>query len=166
MLVMPEKTTSPFTNIFQDILYVQPFSLEESRRLVREPAARVNHFFENEDIDFIIKIAGRTPFMIQKASLLLYNLHSRGLKGKDAYLNLANSFSSEMEEHFKYQMSHLTQEEYDTLVQVVRQDEIDEDSPALRILQNYGFVEKVNERYQILGETFADYLYRYSKTEH
>ncbi len=98
---MPHTTTSPFENIIQEQHnYVGPLSLEEARRLVTEPAARFGHFYEKEDIDFIIKIAGRMPFMLQKASLLLYKSHLDGKCGKDARLNVTNSFSLEMQNYF------------------------------------------------------------------
>jgi hypothetical protein len=163
---MPNTTSSPFLNIIQATHYIGPLTEQDARRLVVEPAARAGHFFEKEDIQSILKIAGRMPFLIQKAALMLYMSHINNVRGEEARRQLASSFALEMQNYLQSQLKHLTKEEYDTLVQVVRQGEIDKDSQPLLILQNYGFIEKVDERYQILGETFADYLYRYSKTVH
>ena len=161
---MPHTTTSPFSNIIQETHYVGSLSHQDARRLVTEPAARFGHFYDKEDLDFIIKIAGRMPFMIQKASLLLYKSHINGLNGKEARLHVTNSFSLETQNYFDSQLSYLTEEEYKTLIQVSRHSFAECDPATIAILENYGFIEQLNDEYQVLGQTFDDYLYRRSKS--
>lgn len=160
---MPETTTSPFANIIQDTDYIGALSLQDAQRLITEPAARFGHFYEKEDIDFIIRIAGRMPFMIQKAALLLYKAFINNLRGKEARSHVLNTFSVEMEHYFDSQMKYLEEGEYQTLLQIVGDASADCKPADLAVLEKYGFIEPVSGGYQILGQTFADYLYDRSK---
>ena len=97
---MPDTTSSPFLNIIQATHYIGPLSEQDASLLIREPAARVGHFFEPEDIQFILKIAGRMPFLIQKAALMLYKSHISDGRGEEARRQLASSFALEMQNYF------------------------------------------------------------------
>jgi len=163
---MPNTTTSPFSNIIQTTHYVGALSPNDAHRLITEPAARFGHFYEKEDIDFILKIAGRIPYLIQKASLLLYQSHINGLRGKDARLNVQNTFVLEIQHYFDSQLFYLTGEECKTLFQVARQTYDDCNPVNLAILEKYGFIEQKSNEYKILGQVFDDYLYRRNKVEY
>ncbi|GEM_PF-1784532 len=150
--------TSPFANIFTEFHYLGPLSDQDARNLIKEPATRFCHQFENEDIDFIIKVAGKMPYNIQKASSLLYDLHKKGLTGHEGCMQMKNEFITSMENRFIKQLKQLKDEEIGSLVKVSKKLSNTCFPRTLERLENYGFIEKVDGHYKVLGEAFADYL--------
>ena len=135
-----------------------PLSEQDARCLVKEPASRLGNQFETEDIDFIVKLAGRMPHNIQKASSLLYNWHKKGIIGEDARLHMKNEFSTTIENLFKKQFLQLKVEEKDILVNLSKNSVSKCFQPTYEMLENYGFIEKIDGHYKVLGEAFAEYL--------
>lgn len=161
----PETYTSPFANIFQGHHYLGPLSEQDAVLLVKEPASRFGHQFENEDIDFIIKMAGKMPYNIQKASSLLYDLQKKGLIGEEGRKQMKNEFSTSMENRFTKQLNQLKVEEKDSLVKVSKNLSTTCFLRSLVNLENYGFIEKVDGQYKVLGETLAEYLSTLQSTD-
>jgi hypothetical protein len=162
-LRMPETLTSPFPNIIQDTFWMGALSHDDARLLVSEPAARAGNPFEHEDIDLILDVAGRMPFMLQKASLLLYKAHRSGTVGESARTHLANAFKLDSTTHFESQLSILSPKERDALFLLSLQKDVGNYSSILNSLEDYGFVEKTTEGFQILGKAFEEYLYQQAK---
>jgi hypothetical protein len=156
---MPGTTTSPFVNIVQETTWLGPLSLEDARALVSDPARRAGRPFEKEDMDLIISLAGRMPFMLQKASLLLYKLHLAGSMGQAGRLRLTNEFKLETQTYFQSVFSLLSEQESEALFRVALQKEV----KIPESLEQYGFVETDAGKPQVLGQTFEDYLYQKAK---
>jgi len=78
-------------------------------------------------------------------------------------LHVASTFSLETQNYFESQLSHLKDEEYKTLIHIAKQEKVVD--TCADVLENYGFIEKVDGNYQILGQAFGDYLYHRSKNE-
>jgi len=160
---MPGTTTSPFINIIQETCHLGPLSSADARLLVSEPAARAGHPFEREDVGLILELAGRMPFMLQKAALLLYKAHRSGTTGQSARTHLANAFKLESKTHFESQFSILSPEERQALFLLsLDRDSVDR-SQIPESLEQYGFIEDGENGFQVLGRTFEEYLYQKAK---
>lgn len=62
---------SPFFNIFATSR-VEPLTLEEARNLVQEPAQRVGCPFTASEVEWVISLAGRHPYFIQRVCWVLF----------------------------------------------------------------------------------------------
>ena len=160
---MPGTKTSPFINIIQDTCYLGALSEADARLLVWEPAARAGHNFQKEDIELILDLAGRMPFMLQKASLLLFTAHRAGVDRQTARAHLAPTLRLESQAYFSSQLSILSPEEKEALFLLALQKDLTNYSQILNLLNIYGFIEKDRGGYKILGRTFEDYLYQQAK---
>ncbi len=154
----PDTVTSPFHNIFQDAIWLGPLRLRDARALVATPAASTIHPFEDEDIDLIIHLAGRMPCLLQKAALMLYKLHRAGFSGAAARIRLADEFIQEAPSEFEDQLSLLTYEEKEALFQLALHRNVSCSARLLRQIEQYGFIEKGTNGYQILGSALNEYL--------
>lgn len=160
---MPGTNTSPFSNIIQDTCYLGPLSRVDARLLVSEPAARAGHPFEREDVDLILDLAGRMPFMLQKASLLLYKAHRSGNLGQAARMHLTNVLKLEAKHYFDSQLFNLSSAEKKALFLLCLQKNIDDHLSVLCLLEEYGLVDRNTEGFQILGKSFEEYIYQPAK---
>ena len=160
---MPGTNTSPFINIVQETSCLGPLSYQDARLLISEPAVRAGHPFEVEDVELILDLAGRMPFILQKASLLLYKTHRSGILGQFARRQLINSFRLEAQTYFQSQFAILSQKERDALILLSSGKDVADYEPVLNSLENYGFVERTTEGFQILGKTFEEHLYQKAK---
>jgi hypothetical protein len=154
--------TSPFTNIIQETIMLGSLSREDARLLVADPAAKAGNPFETEDIDLILNLAGRLPFPLQKASLLLYKLHLAGITGQSGRQRLMEIFKMEMQSDFESQLTILSPVEKEALFKLALHKNVDK-VEIFHLLERYGFVEKSPAGYQILGQTFTDFLYQKAK---
>jgi hypothetical protein len=162
---MPGTLTSPFINIIQETAWVGPLSEPDAWLLVKEPAARASHPFEREDIDLILQLAGRMPFLLQKAALTLYKLHLAGVDGLPARQHLAEDFQAEIRAHFKSQLDLFLDDEKEILFQLVRQGKTGENDQVLKQLERYGLVEMTASGYKIMGQAFENYLREMAKQQ-
>jgi hypothetical protein len=160
---MPGTTTSPFTNIIQETCYMGPLSSSEARLLITEPAARAGHAFDAEDVALILDLAGRMPYSLQKASLILYKEYRANKGRQTARAQLRLTFREAMQPHYESQLLMLTAEEKTALFQLVLKKEVTEYNNTLSMLSNYGFVDKTTDGYKIPGSTFAEFLYQNAK---
>jgi hypothetical protein len=154
----PHTITSPFENILTT-KYIGPLLPEDARQLVAVPARRFNRAFSDQDVEFILKHAGRLPFPLQKASLLLYQTRLTDLPEERIHIHVANEFADQMRSHYDYQFGKLTPEERKALLQVYAGKSGEADLKALQTLESYGFIERGDGEDQVLGETLKDYLY-------
>ena len=161
---IPGTSTSPFHNIVQDIIHLGPLNEEEAFSLAAEPAARAGHPFELEEVDLILTLAGRMPFLIQKAALLLYKAHRSGITGSDARVSLTNRFKLETETYFNSQIALLSDQESQALSQLTLGKDVTAYEPNLELLEKYGFVESDGNDFRVLGQTFNEYLLKKART--
>jgi len=160
---MPGSTTSPFLNIIQETCHMEPLSEQEARLLVSEPAARAGHPFDHEDIALVLNLAGSMPFLVQKASMLLYKAHRAGESRQTARDHLDISFKLDVQSHFESQLSMLLPREKEALFLLVLQRDVKEYASSLELLAKYGFIKKFAGEYKILGRAMDDFIYQKAK---
>jgi hypothetical protein len=158
----PHTNTSPFENILTT-RYIGPLLREDAHQLVAVPARRFNRPFSDPDVEFILKIAGRLPFPLQKASLLLYQTRLTNLPEAQIHIHVANEFAEQMRSHYDFQYGKLSPEERAALLQVYESKSDKTDLKALQTLESYGLIERGDGEDHVLGEALLDYLFNILK---
>jgi hypothetical protein len=126
---------------------------------VAVPARRFNRPFSDPDVEFILKIAGRLPFPLQKASLLLYQTRLTNLPEAQIHIHVANEFAEQMRSHYDFQYGKLSPEERAALLQVYAGKSDKTDLKALQTLESYGLIERGDGEDHVLGEALLEYLF-------
>jgi serine/threonine protein kinase len=97
-----EIADSPFFNIFTN-LHLGPFKPDEARRLIAEPSAKAGKPLAAHT-DFILEIAGLSPFFIQIACAALFSLEradkTEHKKAKEIFMEEAKPHFQEFWERF------------------------------------------------------------------
>jgi hypothetical protein len=158
----PHTNTSPFENILST-RYIGPLLPEDAHQLVAVPARRFNRPFSDPDVEFILKKAGRLPFPLQKASLLLYQTRLTNMPEAQIHVHVANEFAKQMRSHYDYQYEKLSPEERAALLQVYAGESEQTDLTSLQTLESYGLIERGDGEDHVLGEALVDYLYNILK---
>jgi len=158
---------SPFFNIFSPhFFYLGALNSDEAGQLIKTPAAKVEHIFNDQDVAFIIQLAGRLPFALQACASMMYHFQQEGQTKKVTQEKLCEKFSSAMHRHFEYYWERFTTTEQRLLMRLANDHGLStQDSLMLSNLEKYGFVEKVDEEYVILGEAFTGWIRRAPQTE-
>jgi hypothetical protein len=114
-------------------------------------------------VEFILKKAGRLPFPLQKASLLLYQTRLTNMPEAQIHVHVANEFAKQMRSHYDYQYEKLSPEERAALLQVYAGESEQTDLTSLQTLESYGLIERGDGEDHVLGEALVDYLYNILK---
>ena len=156
----PSQNTSPLFNIFHGGFYVDAFSLEEARELVRKPAANAGKAFTADDVDYVVGITGRLPFALQAGGWALYQAHHESITGNEAHTFARRIFVDFMANHFLHQWNHFTEEERLALSILARghQPNARTNEKVLSELARYGFIEDLEGTYRILGSVFGEWI--------
>ncbi len=96
---------SPFFNIFATIV-LRPFSQEEASLLLQNYTQNSDIEFSNQNIDFILKLAGGYPFFTQMAGVYLCQGLDRDMKEEELYEYVIQEFYQQAAHHFSYFWSH------------------------------------------------------------
>lgn len=155
-----DERTSPFYNIFYpEPIYLGALSEAEATQLITEPAAKAGHPFTDENVAFVLTLAGRLPFALQVAASMLYRAHRDGQTGLAAQVGARKTFNAAMQKHFAYYWRHFTPIEQQALQRLAQTIELThQDLKALSDLTNYGFVEETAEDLRIASAAFADWV--------
>lgn len=152
---------SPFFNIFDiENLHVGALTPFEAEQLVREPAIKAGHPFSEEDVNFVIGLAGRMPFALQACAFMLYRIHQEGQEGEAARKTARDRFRDAMKRHFNYYWQQFVPAERQALSYLAAGRDLSErDVAVLAGLERYGFVEKAGEDYAVLGSALGDWIH-------
>ncbi len=111
---------SPFFNIFSTHS-IEALQLEEARELVSVPASRVGHPFTEAEIDWVIKMAGRHPFFLQRVSHFLFEEKSLHTPLHYDLKNAKSHAYHDLEPHFAATWERLSIQEQEVLKDEARQ---------------------------------------------
>lgn len=96
---------SPFFNIFSHH-DLGPFSEEAARTLITVPAKVAGRSFTEQEVRFVLHLAGRHPFYIQRTCYFLFQQKSRA-EQKLNTRELANQLYQDLFPHFTYAWKHI-----------------------------------------------------------
>jgi hypothetical protein len=109
--------TSQFWNIFVErVLGLMPE--DEARTLITEPFARAGGTITNEDVAFVLNLAGRHPFFIQIACYYLFKAQSEGVSPDHA--TVERCFLDEAHRHYTYAWKQLNEAEQTALASLLQ----------------------------------------------
>jgi hypothetical protein len=118
---------SPFFNIFSHHSLGQ-FTEEAAVALITVPSKAAGCLFTENEIQFVLEVAGRHPFYIQRTCYFLFHQKSRSSK-KLNLPHLASQIYDELLPHFAYAWDHLESEQQEQL----RREAIRKDSQQRKI---------------------------------
>jgi hypothetical protein len=106
---------SPFWNVFTSI-YVGPLDEPAALELIRTPADRLGVPFNEEELQWILKLGGRHPFFLQMACYYMFEMMmSENVKGQN-FSMVVQDFRREATPHLDYLLGQLPEPELDALV--------------------------------------------------
>jgi len=101
---------SPFFNIFYNYP-LEPLTHEEALELVRVPAQKAGAPFTDEEVLWLIKMAGRHPFFIQRVCYALFDEKMQLKRGEVDLLHVRNQAYKDLKPHFQDTWDRLTTEQ-------------------------------------------------------
>ncbi len=149
--------TSAFFNLFNQRRMVGSLSLDEARNLICTPAEKEKNLkYEEEDIDFLIRLAGRMPFPLQASASLLYQNYLQGAKGGKTHPQLTQLFAGNMDNLYAHYWSHFETPERTVLIKLAHAKEVETNEKIIiRDLEEYGFLI---DPQTISSEAFRDWI--------
>jgi serine/threonine-protein kinase len=133
---------SPFFNIFAPVPLGQ-FTDDEARSLILTPSAQAGVKFDEDEIEFILSIAGRHPLFIQIACTALFDHRSRegGTTRKAELGSVKADFLLEADEQFEAIWRDLDEEKREVLCQIAVGDSVaSQQGYLVRELQRSGYI--------------------------
>ncbi len=121
---------SPFFNIFSHH-NLGPLTEDAALELITIPSNAANNPFTEQEIQFVLRLAGRHPFYIQRTCYFLFQQKLRS-ESKLNLKRITGQIYDELLPHFTYAWSHLEPERQEQLKrEAVRQDSPQRNFPEL-----------------------------------
>jgi hypothetical protein len=111
---------SPFFNIFYNYS-LGPLALEEAQELIVVPAEKAGLPCTEEERTWIVKLAGRHPFFIQRVCYYLYEEKSSQNNGRIDLRHVEKQAYEDLQSHFQDTWKRLTKEHLTVLQNEARQ---------------------------------------------
>jgi hypothetical protein len=111
---------SPFFNIFS-ACYLEPLTFNEAQDLITVPASRAGFLFTEQEIAWVVELAGRHPFFIQRVCYFLFEEKSHS---EDAQVNrdrIRKQAYKELSPHFEDIWEKRLQEHHRELLKIEAQ---------------------------------------------
>ena len=152
---------SPFFNIFVP-LKLGLFSQDESRKLIENSLAKARRALPPAVVDSVLELGGGHPFFLQVAgywALELQEIKGSPLEARDIHV-LSQSVQGQIESHFAYYWSHLTEKEQYVLAALPFAQEEERYREELETLTSLCLIMKENDRYHYFSPLFRDFVRR------
>ncbi|HSH04444.1 MAG TPA: protein kinase [Anaerolineae bacterium] len=142
--------SSPFFNIFSE----QPLGLmaeAEARGLLQKLSATGGEApFTDEEMDYLLRLAGPHPFFLQVAAFYGYELRENFYENRE---RIRRRFAAEAEDHYRYLWSQLSQTEQISLVDVAHLE-----GDMKRQLRSKALVKEAEGSLAVFNQTFAQFV--------
>ncbi|MBI9049742.1 MAG: ATP-binding protein [Anaerolineaceae bacterium] len=106
---------SPFFNIFATVV-LRPFSFEDAQVLLQAYTKDTEHSFSDEEISFLLNLAGGYPIFTQMGGNYLFTGKKNGLSATMLLEYAIESFQDQANQHFSYFWVHSSDSEKITLL--------------------------------------------------
>lgn len=166
---LQEMKSSPFPNIFREI-ELGLFSEDEARYMLTTLFRRADLHFAEEDIEFLLELAGPHPFFLQIAGEILFNLYISpkiGAKLHRGYVReeAQKKFYSSTRLHFNYYFNKLSMEEQNVLLSLVRKHKTAIKPELVKILKRRVLIREVRGKCVPFSKAFKEFLIRKSRED-
>ncbi|KAA3661795.1 MAG: hypothetical protein DWQ04_15325 [Chloroflexi bacterium] len=163
--------TSPFYNIFYPSpIYLSGLEDAEIETLIRSPIKGTGIDFTDRDIANIRELAGTLPFFLQATAAQWFRRKrsKQEIRPNRILRQLAADFSPYFDQWWRY----LNAVQRELLYAFAHEQMLDqipygsvEVSEAIRIMQNYGFIQDNDEKLMINGNIFQSWIRQYARLE-
>jgi hypothetical protein len=157
--------SSPFFNTFAH-LHVGLFSREDAQGLIEKPAAKAGVPFPSELRDYVVRLAGPHPLLLQIAGFHAFEQwHVQGGElNEGGRKRLRRRFAAEAEPHFEYYWRQLSEGDRYTLGALPLTQEDEARREAIRRLEQVCLIRRTDQAYAYLSPVFQDFVRRQSVT--
>ena len=163
--------TSPFYNIFYPSpIYLSGLENSEIETLIRVPLNGTGLNFTETDIENIKDLAGTLPFFLQATAAQWFRRmrSNQEIKPNRVLRQLAADFSPYFDQWWRYlspvQRELLYALAHERILEQIPYGSV-EVSEAIRILQNYGFIQDDDDKLAINGKIFMSWIRQYAQLE-
>ena len=112
--------------------------------------------YQEEDIDFLIRLAGLMPFPLQASASLLYHNYTRNSRGVETHQQLGRLFAENMDKFYDHYWQHFEPSEQQVLKKLAHEKQIEtSENQFVRDLISYGFLI---DSQTISSEAFRDWI--------
>ncbi len=158
---------SPFYNIITPPpLYVGPLSLEDAKHLIRNPTRDINIEVDDNDISFLVELAGFLPFSLQMASAFLWDKKNKSIPSENVREEVKNLFYEAMKPYYVHHWEQqLSSKEQQILLDFANRDfnlPIDKNNypvAAIQKLKSLGIISETEFRYEITSKAFRQWVH-------
>jgi class 3 adenylate cyclase len=150
--------SSSFFNVFMSI-HLGLFSEDHARQMIQKPLQAVSLGFSKDMEDFIFDLAGPHPFFLQVTCYHAFELSRESLSfGEQERKQLAERVRGDLECHFEYFTSRLSEEERRVLVQVLDNEPGQALAPTLEELERKCLIHQSAGKYKLVSHAFARFI--------
>ena len=152
-----EISESPFFNIFSE-LRVGAMTEAEIRNLISQPSEAAGVALE-ATVDLITPLGGRLPFFTQIACSAAFECLTEADHRELVPERLERSFMEESSSHFRYLWESFDEDERGIALALAEgADATLDSSPAFRVLEEAGYVERGDGGPRLFSQPFAGFL--------
>jgi len=131
---------SPFFNIFTPVP-LGPFNTDEAHSLIFTPSEQAGVRFDENEVEFILSVAGYHPLFIQMACAAMFDYKSRDVSSKVDFEAVKADFLVEATEHFEQIWQAADESEQQVLSQIALGENLTNQQRYLvRELQRKGYL--------------------------
>ncbi len=157
---------SPFYNIITPPpLFVGSLITEDAQQLIRHPTRNVNVDVEDEEISFLIDLAGYLPFSLQMAAAFLWNAKTTKPLTESRRQEVANLFMEVMKPYYYHHWKHqLSSNEQRLLIQLTNKniqltnDDRNHLIATAQRLKFLGIIAESEHDYKITSKAFCNWV--------
>jgi len=152
-----KQNTSAFFNLYNQKIFLGSLSTEEARNLICLPAkVEKKIVYQEEDIEFLIHLAGLMPFPLQASASLLYHNYTQNCRGVETHQQLGRLFAENMNKFYDHYWQHFEPTEQQVLKKLAHEKQIEaSENQFIRDLISYGFLI---DSQTISSEAFRDWI--------
>ncbi|MCB0282286.1 MAG: protein kinase [Calditrichaeota bacterium] len=153
-----EISDSPFFNIFSN-LTLSTFTHEEAEELITIPSKRAGYLLENQ-IDFILDIAGYYPFFIQMACASVFEfVKANGRLSKQNLKAIKEDFLDEARIHFQQIWDISDEDQKNLFLKLAAQEKIEsQDEYLIPGLEKAGYIKRIENQPVVFSSMFGQFI--------
>ncbi len=151
--------SSPFFNIFVPV-QTGLFGDEDARHFIHKPSREAGVEFSEDLADFILDLAGPHPFFLQIACFHAFELSRHHSLDEAGYRLLEEQVLADLESHFEYFTSRLSEEEVRALACLLDSKPSESLAPVLQGLERKCLVHNRRGAYTLVSQAFARFIKR------
>lgn len=106
----------------QEEYHIGPLTIEEAHQLLREPSERVGMPFSEEEVEWILSLAGRHPYLLQRAAYALFAEKQKERNVREKRNQIRHQIYLDLKPYFEEVWESLSQQERTQLMDNIQKE--------------------------------------------